>query len=446
MTLVLDAPVEKETRPAPLGSAYRFELAKLLTQWRIRGVLLACLVAPGVLMAVVSGQTSLPTDTVFGRWLHATGWAGPLVVLAFACSWGLPLLTSLVAGDVFAAEDRLGTWRHLLVAVRSPRRIFLAKAAASSTVVVVLVMLLGASSTVGGLAAVGNHPLVGLDGHNLSQGSAARAVVLAWLCVLAPTLALAAVGLLGSVLLGRSPMGLLMPAVLALAMGLVLLLPVPVAVRLSLPTNAFLAWRGLFTEPAQVGPLVVGIAVSVVWAVAATGLAYVAFVRRDFTHSGYDGAGRRALTTAVLPLAGLVAATALAVTALAPAERTGIDRPKLEASVATAFAHLYRLQTHQLHRPAVTEGQLGARAACDKGGDRVADRGPGNDWRCVVTWHLPGSSAEGSAIYQLDVTAEGRYVADGDGPKEVNGFFLVHLPSGDAPNPLWQVDGYLDLL
>ena len=112
----------------------------------------------------------------------------------------------------------------------------------------------------------------------------------------------------------------------------------------------------------------------------------------------------------------------------------------------TAYAHLYRMQTDLLHRPAVTEGELHTRAACDKGGTRVEDRGPGNDWRCVVSWRLPGSSAEGSAIYQLDVTAEGRYVADGDGPKEVNGFFSVHTPSGDAPNPLWQFDGYVDLL
>ena len=50
----------------------------------------------------------------------------------------------------------------------------------------------------------------------------------------------------------------------------------------------------------------------------------------------------------------------------------------------------------------------------------------------------------GSAIYQLDVSAGGRYVADGDGPKEVNGFFQVHTRSGDAPNPLWQLDGYVD--
>ena len=115
--------------------------------------------------------------------------------------------------------------------------------------------------------------------------------------------------------------------------------------------------------------------------------------------------------------------TALAVAAATPARGSGIDQHKLEASLATAYAHLYRLQTEQLHRPAVTEAELHTSAACDKGGDRVADRGPGNDWRCVVSWRLPGSTAVGSAIYQLDVTADGRYVADGDGPKEVNGFF-----------------------
>ena len=64
----------------------------------------------------------------------------------------------------------------------------------------------------------------------------------------------------------------------------------------------------------------------------------------------------------------------------------------------------------------------------------------------MVSWHLPGVDAVGQAIYQLDVTPDGRYVADGDGPQEVNGYFLVRTPTGDAPNPLWQVDGTVDLL
>jgi ABC-2 type transport system permease protein len=59
---------------------------------------------------------------------------------------------------------------------------------------------------------------------------------------------------------------------------------------------------------------------------------------------------------------------------------------------------------------------------------------------------LPGSAAVGSAIYQLDVSPDGHYVADGDGPQEVNGFFQIHTSTGDIPNPLWQFNGTVDLL
>ncbi|MGW7820557.1 ABC transporter permease [Streptomyces puniciscabiei] len=435
------------TERVSVARAYRFELVKLVSQWRIRLLVLACWVAPALFVAGVSQQSTLPADTLFGRWMLATGWAGPLVILGFSGTWALPLLTSVVAGDVFAAEDRLGTWRHLLVAIRAPRRIFAAKALASGTVILLLVTGLAGSGTAGGLVAVGSHPLVGLDGHLLAPGDAAGKVLLAWACVLAPTLALAGIALLGSVVLGRSPMGLLLPAVVALAMQLAQMLPLPVAVRLALPSWAFIAWKGLFTSPAQLGPLAVGIVVSLVWAVVATALACLLFLRRDFTNPTDDGSGRRAVTAGLLPLVGLVAASVAAVAAV-PGVTTGsgIEQDKVQRSLATEFAHLYRMQTRQLNRPRVTEAQLKAAAACTKGGVADGAEGAGNDWRCVVSWHLPGVAATGQAIYQLDITADGRFVADGDGPKEVNGYFLVRTSTGDAPNPLWQFDGDVELL
>jgi ABC-2 type transport system permease protein len=433
-------------RPVSVARGYRFELVKLLAQWRIRLLVLACWIAPALFVAAVSQQSSLPVDTLFGRWMNVTGWAGPLVMLGFAGTYALPLLTSVVAGDVFASEDRLGTWRHLLVAVRSYRRIFVAKALASLTVILVLVAGMAVSSAAGGVVAVGNRPLVGLDGHLLAPADAAGQVLLAWVCVLAPTLALAAIGLLGSVALGRSPMGLLLPAVVALAMQLAQMLPLPVSVRLALPSYAFIAWNGLFTSPTQLGPLLIGIGVSLVWAVTATALAYLLFLRRDFTNLTYDGSGRRAVTAGVLPLIGLIGVTVAVIAVSTPSTGSGIDQDKVQRSLSTAFAHLYRLQTDQLHRPAVTEAQLAVTTACTKGGGLVAAEGPGNDWRCVVSWHLPGVEAIGQAIYQLDATSDGRYVADGDGPKEVNGYFQVRTPTGDQPNPLWQFDGNVELL
>jgi ABC-2 type transport system permease protein len=443
---VAGAEVAPEAHRVPLGRAYRFEAVKLVSQWRIRLLVLACWALPGLFVAAVAQQGTLPSDTLFGRWMHATGWAGPLVMLGFSGSWVLPLLTSVVAGDVFAAEDRLGTWRHLLMMVGSPRRIFVAKALASGTVIVLLVAGLAASSTVGGLAAVGNRPLVGIDGHLLPPSDAAGSVLLAWACALAPTLALAAIGLLGSVLLGRSPMGLAVPALAAVAMQLAQMLPLPVALRLALPGYAFVSWKGLFAGPAHLDDLLISLVISLVWAVVMTAAAYLLFMRRDFTQGNEDGLGRRALGFGVLPPAGLVALAFATVAVATPSTGSGISQAKVQQSVATVFAHLYRLQTEQLHRPAVTEAQLQVTAACDRSDGQVDPVGPGNDWRCVVTWHLPGTAAPGTAVYQLDVASDGRLTADGDGPKEVNGYFLVHTPTGDAPNPLWQFDGQVELL
>jgi ABC-2 type transport system permease protein len=433
------------TRPAGLSAAFRFELVKLLTQWRIRILLVGCWVGPALLITAVSQQSSLPSDTVFGRWMAATGWAAALVVLGFCCSWVLPLLTALVAGDVFAAEDRLGTWRYLVMAVRSPRRIFAAKSLASTAVILLMELGLAVSSIVGGVAVVGNHDLVGLDGRVIPAGHAAQLVVLAWACVVAASLAYAAVGLLGSVVLGRSPIGLVMPALLAFVLQAAQLLPMPAAVRLALPSQSFLAWRGLFTEPVQSGPLVIGLVVSLAWVVVATTLAYLVFVRRDFADLAYDGPGLRPLLATVLALGAVVAASVAVVATATPSTGSGIEKAKVEQSMATSFAHLYRLQSRELHRPDVTEAQLRTSASCYRAGSHGDDQGPGNDWRCVVTWHIPHATAVGTAVYQLDIAAEGRYVADGDGPQEVNGYFQVHTPTGDAPNPVWQVDGLVDL-
>ncbi|WP_034262189.1 ABC transporter permease [Actinospica robiniae] len=430
----------------PVHRVLRFELVKQFSPWRTRLLILICWLGPAIVVIGIDQQANLPSDTLFGRELHATAWAAPLVALGFSGTWGLPLITSLVAGDVFASEDRLGTWRHLLVAVRSHRRIFAAKALASLSVIVLLVAGLIASSLVGGLIAAGSHPLIGLDGHTLAAGDAAGRILLAWACALAPTLALAGIGLLGSVALGRSPMGLLLPVIVGLGMQVAQMLPLPVAVRLALPGYAFISWNGLFAEPEQLSPLLIGVAVSLIWAAAATALAYLLFVRRDFTNLTHDGSGRKALAMGALPLIGVFALCAGVIAGATGATGSGIDQAGLQRSLATEFAHLYRLQEQQLHRPPVTETQLQASASCVKAEGLSAQEGPGDDWRCTVSWHVPGAALTGQAIYQLDVTPNGRYIADGDGPKEVNGYFLVHTADGDVPNPLWQFDGNVDLL
>ncbi|HEY3608796.1 MAG TPA: ABC transporter permease [Pseudonocardiaceae bacterium] len=432
--------------PVPVARILRFELVKQFATWRVRLLVLLCWLGPGLLVFIVDQQGTLPSDTLFGRWMHATGWAGSLVVLGVAGTWVLPLATSVVAGDVFASEDRLGTWRHLLITVRSHRRIFAAKAIASAIVILFLMVGMAVSSVVGGGFAEGAQPLVGLDGHLLSSTAAGGNVTLAWLLVLVPTLALAAIGWLGSIAFGRSPVGLLLPMLVAIGMQVAQMLPLPVAVRLALPGYAFISWNGLFADPQQLVPLLVGTGISLVWAVVATALAYVLFVRRDFTNLNNDGAGRRLLLLGVLPLVGLLAVTTGVVALATGATGSGIDQTKVQRSMATAFAHLYRYQQAQMYHPAVTEAQLNTSALCSKSDGLGAQQGPGNDWRCTVYWDVPGDNVTAQAVYQLDVTATGRYIADGDGPVQVNGYFLIVTPGKVVPNPLWQFDGNVDLL
>jgi ABC-2 type transport system permease protein len=448
---VADAPAAAEAgtapaRPVPVARILRFELVKQFSSWRVRLLVLFSWLGPGLVVFAIDQQGTLPSDTLFGRQMHATGWAGSLVVLGVAGTWLLPLLTSMIAGDVFASEDRLGTWRHLLIAVRSHRRIFAAKAIASLTVILLGVTGLAVSSVYGGLLAEGNQPLIGLDGRLLPGGEVGGKVLLAWVCVLAPTLALAALGLLGSVALGRSPMGLFLPVLAALGMQVAQILPLPVAVRLALPGYAFISWNGLFTDPRQFGPLLIGVAVSLAWAVLATVLAYLLFLRRDFTNVNNDDAGRRVLTSAVLPLTGLLAATAVLVAVTTGAGGSGIDQNKLQQSLSTAFTNIYQLQQTQMHQPPINKAQLRTSATCLKSEGLGVQEGSGNDWRCTVYWTVPGNNVTAQAIYQLDVTANGRYIADGDGPVEVNGYFLIDTAGKVVPNPLWQFDSNVDLL
>ncbi|CAM5383857.1 hypothetical protein SALBM311S_08784 [Streptomyces alboniger] len=75
-TAVADHTAGASAARVSVGRGYRFELVKLVSQWRIRLLVLACWTAPALFVAAVSGQSTLPTDTLFGRWMHATGGPG----------------------------------------------------------------------------------------------------------------------------------------------------------------------------------------------------------------------------------------------------------------------------------------------------------------------------------------------------------------------------------
>jgi ABC-2 type transport system permease protein len=261
----------------------RWELLRLRAQTRVRIAVLICVVGPPLLAVVLSAQTGLPKDTLFGRYVKESGFALPLLVLGFAGTWVLPLLTSVVAGDIFATEDAHGTWQALLTRSRSRAELFWAKVTAAVLASVLLLAVTAVSSLLAGLARAGDRPLPGLSGSPLSPGHAAGLVLLSWASELPPLLGFTALACLLSIST-RSPLaGVGGPLVLGLLMQLLALVGALGGGANALLTTPFAAWHGLVRADPYYGPLWQGALVSAVWGLACVLPARHALLTRDLT-------------------------------------------------------------------------------------------------------------------------------------------------------------------
>lgn len=257
------------------------EARKLLAQTKLRLLVAACLVTPFAFAAVVALSGNLPSDTLYGRWVLQSGAALPLVVLAVTASWAFPLLTSVVAGDSFAAEDRLGTWPTLLTRSRPASAIATGKCVVAAAAAVGAVALLGASAVAAGIVFAGWAPLVGLSGTLLPAPHAFALVALAWAATLPAALAWTSLALLLSAATRNAVLGIGVPALLGVVLQLAWIVDAPPLVREMLPSAALDTWHNLFETPASAGPLLGSIAVAIAWGI--LGMAGLAMVvrRRD---------------------------------------------------------------------------------------------------------------------------------------------------------------------
>lgn len=257
------------------------ECSKLAAQIKGHVVLAACALGPFAFAAVIRLQSSLPEDTLFGRSVKQSGFAVPLVVLGFAALWALPVLTSIVGGDLFSAEDRYGTWTTLLTRSRSRGDIFVGKTLAALGFSLVAVAVLAASSIAAGTLIVGTDPIVDLSGTLLAPAEALGRVAMAWVSVVPPAFGFTALAVLASVVTRSSIAGVGLPVVIAMAMQLAALVDAPEPVRRLLITSAFGAWHGLWTEPNFYSPLGHGTIISALYFVVCITLAYCVMHLRD---------------------------------------------------------------------------------------------------------------------------------------------------------------------
>jgi ABC-2 type transport system permease protein len=257
------------------------ECAKLAAQMKVRLLIAVCVAAPFVFAAVMRVQSSVPSDTLFGRAVKESGFAVPLVILGFAALWAFPVLASVVGGDLFAAEDRYGTWKTLLTRSRSRAEVFTGKVLTALGFSSIAVAVLALSSVTAGMLIIGRQPLIDLTGVVVPPPQALTRVALAWTSIVPPALGISAVAVLISVATRSSAAGIGLPVVIALTMQLYAFVDGPEVVRRLMITSAFGAWHGLLSEPPYYRPLVHGTIVSGLYVGFSLAIAYRLLQRRD---------------------------------------------------------------------------------------------------------------------------------------------------------------------
>jgi hypothetical protein len=127
---------------------------------------------------------------------------------------------------------------------------------------------------------------------------------------------------------------------------------------------------------------------------------------------------------------------------LAACGTTDVTKGRLEKSVAPTFANLYVHQANILGHAGVTVASTAATATCDRGGPKVADKGPGADWICMIHFTDDTRAAQ-DGKFELQVNANSCYAAGG--PSKLIGLTTITDTNGrDVPNPVFEFDACFD--
>jgi len=266
-----------------LSNVYRWELRKILSLARVWIILALVLVGPWVFIVLLHGQDRLPTDNLYGRYLKVAGLATPLVILGFAGQWILPLVTSLVAGDIFATEEQNGTLKTILTRSVGRASVFWGKVLAASTYILVLLAALAASSILAGVVYIGHQGIVSIAGSPLTFGHALPLVIASWALAIPPVLAFTCLALLLSIATRSSILGVTIPIVIGFFMQLYAFLNGLDPVRHVLLSTPFLAWHGVLDDAPYYAPLVRSLLVCGVYIALSLGVGWYLFDKRDVT-------------------------------------------------------------------------------------------------------------------------------------------------------------------
>lgn len=263
-------------------AVYRWELRKLLAQKRTFIGLISAVAVPLIFVIALSADSSGgPDELPFGSFVRETGFAVPLVCLAFGAFWLLPLLTALVAGDIVATEDQNGTLKTILTRSVERWHVFAGKVLAALTYTAVLLFTYVAVALVAGGLIWGFDPLTTLSGTQIGAGRALVLTGLGTLAYLLPLAAVASIGLMLSTLTRNSAAAVVGTLMVSIFLQIIDAITALDALDPYLLSTQFNAWQGILREPTDWEPIVRSAWVCALYGLPALGWALTRFMRRD---------------------------------------------------------------------------------------------------------------------------------------------------------------------
>jgi ABC-2 type transport system permease protein len=278
---VLGALVSVPKRPSTLV-VYRWELRKLISQKRTYLGFGLAMLLPTIF--VVSQLISPHHDhggSIFTSEITQSGLATPVLLLLFESFFMLPLIASLVAGDIVAAEDGNGTLKTILTRSVDRGQVFAAKLLAAMTYATIAAFLSAAVATVAGVAAWGFNSIVTYSGTVVSAPKGLLLVFAANAAFLIPLLSVVCIGVLLSTVTRNSAAAVVGTVGLTIMLAIVSQIPGLGGLKPYLLTEQYQAWQGLLRTPTNWAPITHSIWVCALYAVPVTFAAYLVFLRRD---------------------------------------------------------------------------------------------------------------------------------------------------------------------
>jgi ABC-2 type transport system permease protein len=279
---VVAAPRATRQRRPGVATVYRWELLKLRYQKRTYLGLGAAIIVPILFtVAVHFRHNRHGGDFAFSTYLTKSGLAVPLVILLFGAVWLFPLITALVAGDIFASEDHNGTLKTVLTRSLERWQIFTGKALVALTYAVVAIFVSGTVAVIAGCIQSGFNPLQSLSGTIVSAPKGLGLVYASLLVYLIPIAAIVSIGLFLSTITRNSAAAVVGTLMVSLLFQLIGILPGLSGTQPYLLSTQFNAWQGLLRTPIDWAPIIRAVWVCAMYGVPALVAAYLAFLRRD---------------------------------------------------------------------------------------------------------------------------------------------------------------------